>query len=64
MAGGNFDVHFDGTDYREVAELSDTLNMTRGNLEGERLRQELIANVSHDLRDTAHDDHCLRRGHA
>lgn len=51
MAGGNFDVHFDGTDYREVAELSDTLNMTARELgKSERLRRELIANVSHDLR--------------
>lgn len=51
MAGGNFDVHFNGTDYREVAELSDTLNMTARELgKSERLRRELIANVSHDLR--------------
>ena len=51
MAGGNFDVHFDGRDYREVAELSNTLNATAVELDkNERLRRELIANVSHDLR--------------
>lgn len=51
MAGGNLTVHFEGKDYREVAELSDTLNMTARELEkSERLRRELIANVSHDLR--------------
>lgn len=51
MAGGNLTVRFEGKDYREVAELSDTLNMTARELEkNERLRRELIANVSHDLR--------------
>lgn len=51
MAKGNFDVRFEGRDYREVAELSNTLNATAVELEkNERLRRELIANVSHDLR--------------
>lgn len=51
MANGNLTVRFEGKDYREVAELSDTLNMTACELEkNERLRRELIANVSHDLR--------------
>ena len=51
MAGGDLTVRFEGKDYREVAELSDTLNMTARELEkNERLRRELIANVSHDLR--------------
>lgn len=50
MAKGNFDVRFEGKDYREAAELSDTLNATAAELgKNERLRRELIANVSHDL---------------
>lgn len=51
MARGNFSIRFDGKDYREVAELSDTLNLTAVELDKtESLRRELIANVSHDLR--------------
>ena len=51
LARGNFNVRFDGKDYREVAELSDTLNATAVELDkNEKLRRELIANVSHDLR--------------
>ena len=51
MAKGDFSVRFEGKDYREVAELSDTLNATAVELNrNESLRRELIANVSHDLR--------------
>lgn len=51
MARGNLCVRFGGKDYKEVAELSDTLNITAAELDkNERLRRELIANVSHDLR--------------
>lgn len=51
MARGNFDICFEGRDYREVAELAETLNMTATELnKNELLRRELIANVSHDLR--------------
>lgn len=51
MAKGNFEVKFEGKDYKEVAELSDVLNATALELnKNESLRRELIANVSHDLR--------------
>ncbi len=51
MAAGNLKVQFEGKDYREVAELADTLNRTAAELDkNEHLRRELIANVSHDLR--------------
>ena len=51
LAGGNFKVEFDGRDYREITELSNTLNHTAHELEKtESFRRELIANVSHDLR--------------
>lgn len=51
LSKGNFDVRFEGKDYREVAELSDTLNMAASELDKtEHLRRELIANVSHDLK--------------
>lgn len=51
LAKGNFGIVFEGKDYREIAELSDTLNYAAGELaKTERLQRELIANVSHDLR--------------
>jgi signal transduction histidine kinase len=51
LAGGNYETRFDGHGYREIAELSDTLNHTAAELaKVETLRRELIANVSHDLR--------------
>ncbi len=51
LAKGKFDVKFDGKDYKEIAELSDTLNHTASELgKAEGLQRELIANVSHDLR--------------
>lgn len=51
LAKGNFDVEFDGKDYREITELSDTLNYTAKELsKSDVLQKELLANVSHDLR--------------
>lgn len=51
LANGNFDVEFNGKDYKEITELSDTLNYTATELsKAENLQKELIANVSHDLR--------------
>ncbi len=51
LAGGNFDVEFEGKGYREIEELSDTLNYASAELgKVEDLRRELMANVSHDMR--------------
>jgi signal transduction histidine kinase len=51
LAKGNFGVSFDGRDYLEIAELSDTLNYAARELgKSEKFQKELIANVSHDLR--------------
>jgi signal transduction histidine kinase len=47
----DYSVVFDSDNYREVAELSQTLNATGRTMEMlDGLRRELIANVSHDLR--------------
>ena len=51
LAGGNFDVKFEGKGYREIEELNETLNYTSSELgKVEGLRRELMANVSHDMR--------------
>ena len=51
LAKQNYNVEFDSSGYLEAKELSDTLNVTRKELQNvEELRQELIANISHDLR--------------
>ena len=51
LAMGNYQVEFNGKGYREIEELSNTLNYAAHELNKvESLRQELIANVSHDLR--------------
>ena len=51
LAKQNYNIEFSGSGYLEVKELSDTLNLTRDELQkAEKLKQELIANVSHDLR--------------
>ncbi|MDL2258786.1 HAMP domain-containing histidine kinase [Eubacteriales bacterium OttesenSCG-928-K08] len=48
---GNYDVVFSGTGYKEVVQLADVLTETASELsKTESLRQELISNVSHDLR--------------
>lgn len=48
---GNYNVEFEGRDYKEVAELSDVLNKAAIELSrADMLQNELIANVSHDLR--------------
>ena len=51
LAKGNYDITFNGGGYLEISELSNTLNYASHELNKvETLRQELIANISHDLR--------------
>lgn len=52
LAEGDFNVSFDTDDnIEEIRELADTLNCAKIELEKtEQLRQELLANVSHDLK--------------
>lgn len=51
LSMGNYETEFHGTGYLEIKELSDTLNTAATELSKvERLRRELIANISHDLR--------------
>lgn len=51
LAGGDYNIKFTGRGYREIHELSDTLNYTASELSKvEDLRRELMANISHDLR--------------
>ena len=48
---GKEDVHFSGKGYLEIEELSSTLNQANKDLhQVEKLRNELISNISHDLR--------------
>lgn len=51
MAGGNTKLLFDSKGYKEIEELNETLNFAQTELSKvENLRNELIANISHDLR--------------
>jgi signal transduction histidine kinase len=51
LAKGDFSPNFREENYRELAELSDTLNFAAAELgKTEQFQHELIANVSHDLR--------------
>ena len=51
LARQNYDVHFDADGCKEICELSETLNIAAAELSTvDRLRRELIGNISHDLR--------------
>ena len=51
LANGNYNVRFDSDGYREIKELNDTLTFAASELnKTEKLRQDLMANISHDLR--------------
>lgn len=51
LAKGNYHTVFEAHGYSEIVELSKTLNFAASEMSKvERLRQELISNVSHDLR--------------
>lgn len=51
LARQNYKVAFDGDGYKEIRELSETLNFAAGELtKVDSLRRELISNISHDLR--------------
>ena len=51
LAKKNYEVNFNARGYREVEELNATLNYAKTELAAtEKLQQELIANISHDLR--------------
>lgn len=51
LAECDYTVRFEGKGYREIEELSETLNYAADELsKTDRLQKELVANISHDLR--------------
>lgn len=51
LAVGDYDVNFEGGDFRETKELAGTLNYAADELSKmDTMQKELIANISHDLR--------------
>ncbi|MDR2354896.1 MAG: HAMP domain-containing histidine kinase [Clostridiales Family XIII bacterium] len=51
LAAGRYDAVFAAKGYKEITELSDTLNIAARELSiSDELQKELIANISHDLR--------------
>ena len=51
LAAGKYNIEFSGHGYREIEELTETLNFAAKELsKNDLLQKELISNVSHDLR--------------
>lgn len=51
LAKGKYDITFEKAGYKEIDDLVDTLNFTTKELaKTDKIKKELIANVSHDLR--------------
>ena len=51
LAEGNYDIKFTNADYKEMAQLSDTLNHVRDEVKkSEDFQHEILANVTHDLK--------------
>lgn len=51
LAKGDYNIEFSDTVYKEIGELSDTLNIAAKELNKvEKYRRELMGNISHDLR--------------
>ncbi len=51
LATGNYNIKFEKAGYTEIDDLADTLNFTTQELEKtDKIRKELMANVSHDLK--------------
>lgn len=51
LAKGNYNIKFEKSDYKELDDLADTLNFATEELaKTDKMKKELIANVSHDLR--------------
>ena len=51
LTHGEYDVEFTGEGYREIHELSETLNQAANDLKRtDKMQKDLIANISHDLR--------------
>ena len=51
LATGNYNVGFEGSGFREITELAETLNYAAGELSKiDKMKSDLIANISHDLR--------------
>ncbi len=51
LGKGDYSVNFTNTDYKEMAQLSDTLNYIRDEVKkSEDFQHEILANVTHDLK--------------